>query len=93
MLTAVWNSPISSVIEGRARIVAALPDEEVVRAFQETGRDECFAEMTVPRTKPTLRLAATERREVIFPTELTTAPAAAPTVSGARNSAAAASQS
>jgi len=45
MLTALWNFRISYVIEGRARIVAALPDEEVVRTFQETGGDDCFAEL------------------------------------------------
>jgi RNA polymerase sigma-70 factor (ECF subfamily) len=45
MITAIWNFRISYVIEGRARIVAVLPDEEVVRTFQETGGNDCFAEL------------------------------------------------
>ena len=41
----LWNSRISYVMSSSAQVAPSIPDEEIVRRFQETGSSDCFAEL------------------------------------------------
>src|SRR5271157_6077591 len=43
--SALWNSRTSYVMSSKAQTAPAIPDEEIVRRFQETGSSDCFAEL------------------------------------------------
>ena len=43
--SALWNFRISYVMASSAQVAPAIPDEEIVRRFQETGSSDCFAEL------------------------------------------------
>ncbi len=42
---ALWNFPTSYVMASSAQLTPVIPDEELVRRFQETGSSDCFAEL------------------------------------------------
>ena len=43
--SSLWNPGNPYVMSSGAQTVLAIPDEEIVRTFQETGSDDCFAEL------------------------------------------------
>jgi len=45
MTGALWNFRTSNVMSSSAQMAPAIPDEEIVRSFQETGSNDCFAEL------------------------------------------------
>jgi RNA polymerase sigma factor (sigma-70 family) len=42
---ALWNFRISHFMSSSAQVAPAIPDDEIVRRFQQTGSSDCFAEL------------------------------------------------